>query len=581
MSKKIFNICSILLLILQSGHADFINLVQADKCESILEVFIEEDQIIAILEIGENDYQWFSNVIPQEFFSKGYTGDDRELRWMEFLNHDFILKTGGQVLKGTIQIVEQKSRLQRSKLYTGEMDSAFLENKIIYVEIHYKLKDQISTLSIRPPIQKGSENTFTNIGFVVYHETIPINDLRFLEKEELIHLDWGDPWYSYFENPEISRHHRTSFMSFLYIEPYEVRHEILVRIKDLEDWIDFGYSKNDIIEINEQDKIKQMIGDFLVSRNVVKIDGEALKPIIDRIDFIEVQLSGIQILEIPKPLPYASAIVGIIFAYPDEGIPNEVTVQWDMFNDKIQLIPSMSIGPEGPWPYDLQPSDSILKWTNFLKHYKLPTVTEQKVEAASIHVPVLSIVFLLMTIFTLYRSGWKPNRLSRKRKFLFVLYIFLSIFTYPIGYMAEIPFMEKKTYTTPEAKELISQLLKNTYRAFDFRNEGDIYDRLALCNDDELLQRIYLDTRKSMKIENQGGIEAKVNEVLIKSVNEISDAEEGLNYQSNWIVKGEVGHWGHKHQRINEYNAIIKIRPVSGVWKMHEIDVIEEKRLLQ
>jgi hypothetical protein len=374
MSKKIFNICSILLLILQSGHADFINLVQADKCESILEVFIEEDQIIAILEIGENDYQWFSNVIPQEFFSKGYTGDDRELRWMEFLNHDFILKTGGQVLKGTIQTVEQKSRLQRSKLYTGEMDSAFLENKIIYVEIHYKLKDQISTLSIRPPIQKGSENTFTNIGFVVYHETIPINDLRFLEKEELIHLDWGDPWYSYFENPEISRHHRTSFMSFLYIEPYEVRHEILVRIKDLEDWIDFGYSKNDIIEINEQDKIKQMIGDFLVSRNVVKIDGEALKPIIDRIDFIEVQLSGIQILEIPKPLPYASAIVGIIFAYPDEGIPNEVTVQWDMFNDKIQLIPSMSIGPEGPWPYDLQPSDSILKWTNFLKHYKLPTV---------------------------------------------------------------------------------------------------------------------------------------------------------------------------------------------------------------
>lgn len=167
------------------------------------------------------------------------------------------------------------------------------------------------------------------------------------------------------------------------------------------------------------------------------------------------------------------------------------------------------------------------------------------------------------------------------RKFLFALYIFLSIFAYPIGYMAEIPFMEKKTYTTPEAKELISQLLKNTYRAFDFRKEGDIYDRLALCNDDELLQRIYLDTRKSMKIENQGGIEAKVNEVLVKSVNEISDAEEGLNYQSNWIVKGEVGHWGHKHQRINEYNAIIKIRPVGGVWKMHEIDVIEEKRLLQ
>ncbi len=579
MVKRFFNLFLILLLIYQSAQADFINLVQADKCESILEVFIEEDHIIARLEIGENDFPWFSNVIPQEFFSKGFSEKDRNDRWSEFLQKDFVLKSGNQVLRGAVQTVQQRQRLQRSKLYTGEMDSSFLENKIIYVEIYYELKGQISELSIKPPIPKGSETTFANIGFVVYHKSIPINDLRFLEKEELVHLNWTDPWYSYFENPEITRHHRTSFMSFLYIEPYEVRHEILVRVKDLEDWIDFDYSMDDIIETDDQDSIKQLIGDFLVNRNIVMIDGKAIRPIIDKIHFIEVQLSGIQIMEIPKPLPYASAIIGIIFAYPDEGIPQEVTVHWDMFNDKIQLIPSMSIGPEGPWPYDLQPSDSVLKWTNFLTHYKLPTVTEQKVEAASIHIPIFTIVFVLMTIYTLYRAGWKLNKMSRLRKFFFVLYILLAIFAYPVGYIAEIPFIAKKTYSTPEAKELISQLLKNTYRAFDFSRESDVYDKLALCNDEDLLEKIYLDTRRSMKIENQGGIEAKVNEVLVKSVEEILDADEGLAYKTNWIVKGEVGHWGHKHQRINEYNAIIKVRPVKGVWKMYDLDIIEEKRL--
>ena len=155
----------------------------------------------------------------------------------------------------------------------------------------------------------------------------------------------------------------------------------------------------------------------------------------------------------------------------------------------------------------------------------------------------------------------------------------MALFSYQIGTQAVIPFMDKQSYSAPEAKELMSQLLKNTYRAFDFRDEGDIYDKLALCNDEDLLQKIYLDTRRSMKIENQGGIEAKVNEVFVKSVGELPEDEKGLAFLCNWIVKGEVGHWGHKHQRINEYEAIIRIIPVEDTWKMYDLEMIEEKRL--
>lgn len=559
--------------------ADFINLIQADKCETILELFITEHQVLVKLEIGEQDYPWFSDIIPEQFYEGGFSEANHQQRWSQFMQHQFVLHSDKRNLVGKIKIIEERVRVPRSSLYTGLPDSTLLNKKVIYVEIEYPINSRIEQLSITPPLQKGNTTSLANIGFMVYHKTIPVNDLRYLGITETLLLDWEDPWYSYFENKNISRHHSSSFMSFLYVEPYEVRHEILGRIKDMEGWIDLNYSMDDMIEVNEQDSLKTLIADFLVKRNIVRIDGEERKPIVDRIHFVEVTLSGIQIMEIPKPLPYSSTIIGVIFAYPDPGMPKEVTIKWDMFNEKIQRVPSMSIDPAGPWPYDLQPSDSILTWTNFLKHYQLPTVTEQKVESASVHIPLFSVIFISMILFVLFRNHWSLSGLSRWRKFFFVLHIMLAIVSFPVGFKTNIPFLNKTTYTDPEASELIDQLLKNTYRAFDFREEEDIYDKLALCNDNELLQKIYLQTRKSMVIENQGEIEAKVDEVLLTKTEKQSFEGDGLAFRCNWIVKGVVGHWGHKHRRVNQYDAIIKIRPLEGVWKMIDLDIIEEVRL--
>jgi hypothetical protein len=559
--------------------ADFINLVQAEECETIIEVFLTGEMIQVKMEIGPQNYQWFSDVIPDSLLDAGYSDEDRIQRWDHFLRNQFVLRAGQRLLGGKVSFVDYRNRISRGGTFSGQLDSSRQDKKVVYVEILYPLSKRIDQLSIIPPIPNGSESSSANIGMMVYHNSIPVNDLRFLRESETLHLNWEDPWYSRFENPDIGRHHQSSLMSFLYVEPYEVRHEILGRIKDLEPWIDLNYSMEDVIEVKEQDSLKQLIAGFLAGRNIVHIDGKEVKPIIDRIHFVEVNMAGVQILEIPKPLPYASAIIGVIFAYPHEGIPDEVTVKWDMFSDRILKVPATSIGPEGPWPYDLQPADSIMKWKNFLKHYPLPTVTRQIVEPAVAHVPLFSIIFVLMLCYLLFRNGWSIQGLSKWRKFFFVLYILLAVISYPVGFLLEVPFLTKKKYDTPEARELISHLLRNTYRAFDFREEGAIYDKLALCNDKELLQQIYLQTRRSMKIENQGGIEARINELVMTSVEELPNPGNGLAYRCGWIVTGEVGHWGHKHRRINQYDAIIKIRPVDGAWKMYDMEMIEEVRL--
>jgi hypothetical protein len=42
---------------------------------------------------------------------------------------------------------------------------------------------------------------------------------------------------------------------------------------------------------------------------------------------------------------------------------------------------------------------------------------------------------------------------------------------------------------------------------------------------------------------------------------------------------GSVGHWGHIHQRQNQYQARLHVAPIEGEWKLVGLDILEEKRL--
>lgn len=139
--------------------------------------------------------------------------------------------------------------------------------------------------------------------------------------------------------------------------------------------------------------------------------------------------------------------------------------------------------------------------------------------------------------------------------------------------------MQQSSFSKPEASSVISHLLKNTYRAFDFREESDIYDKLAVSNHEQLLTALYIQTKTSMVLESQGGIQVKVKDVEVIDVEEVSSNADGVSFRCKWIVKGDVGHWGHIHSRTNQYDAILQIKPENDVWKLNKIDIIEEVRL--
>ena len=90
----------------------------------------------------------------------------------------------------------------------------------------------------------------------------------------------------------------------------------------------------------------------------------------------------------------------------------------------------------------------------------------------------------------------------------------------------------------------------------------------------------YLETRKSLELENQGGARAKVKSVeMVESSHTPLTGDVGFESLSTWNVGGSVGHWGHVHQRQNQYQARLTVKAVDGRWKITALEVIHEERL--
>jgi len=131
------------------------------------------------------------------------------------------------------------------------------------------------------------------------------------------------------------------------------------------------------------------------------------------------------------------------------------------------------------------------------------------------------------------------------------------------------------------ATALLETLLKNVYRAFDFREEEDVYDKLALTVSGDLLTDIYLQNRRSMAIQQAGGAQAKIKEVTVESARAERVDGEGLTYalHGTWTALGTVGHWGHVHQRKNRYEAVVTVAAQDGAWKIVDLELRDERRI--
>ena len=204
--------------------------------------------------------------------------------------------------------------------------------------------------------------------------------------------------------------------------------------------------------------------------------------------------------------------------------------------------------------------------------------------ANQFNLPLGLIVFISLSSFSLIiiRKHQPENKPIKKYYYAIpVFFLFIGIFSYPFSQikLGQPQFILGQV-SEEEAIVIFSHLLKNVYRAFDFREESDIYDKLAISLEGHLLTDIYLQTQKSMALENQGGAVATVKKVEITEVKKETFSSQGKTaFRTKWIAEGTLEHWGHSHNRQNKYDAILTISPVNDVWKITDIKLLEEIRI--
>ena len=585
----VVSLFSLAVSAIPAARADWINLTGAETAPNIAEITILDDRVRVALEIYIGDLATFEALVPDDSLERD-VGSRPPLnqRLQQFSAETFqIITDDGTTLQADLKLVEPRMRKDRYSPFAGMINpttrqrvpEAPKDKRILYAELEYPFEIQPETLTFIPPKDENGV-AMVSIGFIAYHLTVPIIDFRYLSGPATVMLDWSDPWYTKFDNPNLKRHHKSALMSFLYVEPREVRHEVLIRVRDLQEWTDLGLSGGETISPDEQARIKDRACAFFTRRNPLTVDETPATPISCDAAFLNISLSGLQVIEEKKPLDLRTALLGIILSYPVAHLPKHVSVRWDLFNERVQRIPATAIDPAGPLLSFVEAGDPILEWQNFLLKYQEPKVTPVMLDdGRPIRLPALSVVLLILAIGSAVLAV-RPAFLSRR---IWIGASALSAVAAVLLLRVAVldvtnPFTVDRDQKA--SAQIVSAVLTNVNHAFIEKDPAALRQALEVIVTSNALSDVEAELGRALAIKVAGGGVARVDAIEDLVLTDLTTLEDRPGFRSlaEWTAKASAGHWGHIHRRKIRFRALVELVEENGTWKLAGITVVDAKQ---
>ena len=426
------------------------------------------------------------------------------------------------------------------------------------------------------------------------------------KQPETFRFDWDQPilskeasekeWEDWFEEQRTKTLGITSYSSvysFIYITDFEVRHEVLIPLATLSTLMEFDRKNESFLDVDEQEAAAEKIKAFFSVGNPVVIDSIEIKPVFDRIDFYGLDLRDFAVQAEKRRISMANGRVGVIMSYSTKSPPTSVEVSWDKFNDVIKSVDSVVFAYDKieKTQFSMFLENNTYRWQEPDREPLPPitgvaaTIDLQSLQPPTWQIPVVSAglaaaAFLLLLTRLVFGFGGRPA-------FLFTAILAVaSLSTLPFfrvqlsNPIAETPVFQIDDQT---AEAIFGQLHVNMFRAFDYHKESDVYDALANSVDGDLLRNLYLQINKSLKVQEQGGAIARIDEVnLLEGKPAPAFAlplnEPGFGYRCKWNLVGTIEHWGHIHERTNQYDAEFLVQIKDDAWKITSMQVLDEEQ---
>ncbi len=579
----------LVLIPLTRAYADLLNLTGAETAPNIAVITVLDDRVNVRLEAYIGDLEYFVDLIPDNMLKDG--GADRppgNERMAHFSTSVFSIRgPDGVPLPARLRLVEPRLRVDRKSPFAGKINpstrqrvpDAPADKRVLFADIDYPFSGKPSVLSISAPTDADG-NTIVSIGFIAYHKAVPVIDFRYLSTSATLRLDWGDPWYTRFDNRNLKRHHKSALMSFLYIEPREIRHEVLIRVRDLQDWTDLALDGNTIVDPDEQAEIKKRARKFFEAHNPLRIEDKTRQPSSSRVEFVEIAVGGLTVVEEARPLELSTAILGVILSYPVESIPQTVSVDWELFNERVDRVPTSTTDPAGPLASFVDAESPTIEWQNFLRTYVEPTVTPVSIDAGNTFaIPATWLALSLGAMVAIILAAFT----RRRARIAFVgasLVIGVGAAVLLRAKDVEIPMPLTGPPDAAVSAAIIKATLDNVHTAYLEKREPQLTRALSTVVAEEGATEVRTELSRALAIKVAGGGTAQVTaieELVVKDIAAI-DGRSGFRALAEWTAQARAGHWGHLHMRSIRFRALMELAEIEGVWKITGLTVLDSRQ---
>lgn len=391
----------------------------------------------------------------------------------------------------------------------------------------------------------------------------------------------------------------TQARAYLYIEPYQARFECLVSMDEMLTLL--KEAKSSMFPASTQEKFRSATRELAANWLGIKIDGKPVSPKLISTSLVKGVPGRTERIGPDDLLVVADTMIGMVWEVPFATVPEKIDVTWHGFRETLTTLPvSVVIGAQsidvGGKPETGKAGNRAALGGELTLTKEFPSRVWENRGSTSLRrgadivpaipspefitIPLGSIIWLIVGWFVFRKSRRRGRKIPGRAFTTWMSLVLGAAVLWRVGAIeVEAPSAPVRAVDAKQAERILTPLLRNTYRAFDQRDESAIYDTLARSIEGDLLQKVYLQTINALTLDAQDGTRVSVTDigVDIDGVSSVKGAP-GFIAHGGWTAMGSVGHWGHNHPRVNGYKAKITVQPVKGVWKITGLEILEERR---
>ncbi|MDP1564258.1 MAG: hypothetical protein Q8M16_23005 [Pirellulaceae bacterium] len=440
---------------------------------------------------------------------------------------------------------------------------------------------------------------------------LPLKGKLRLDTPMTVDLDWDSPvptqnasdaeklaWLSRQDERLLGVTNFGAAYLWAYVEPRQLRVEFLIPLNALATLFEIESADSDFLQRDEMAAAEQRIRKYFSTGNPVAINGQAISPEVQRVDFFPADQRDFALRRTVERISLANGRVGVSFSYPYRDVPREISLAWDKFGYGLSSVQGyLFFGQEVQTQvFSRQLADNQLRWTNSgamsePEPVQAIVVDQNDLIAAVFPLPKLVLLSAASGIVALLIGWWVRGG----GRWVVVASALVGLgLSWGLGWTTrEIWFGSMPPIVRPESGDAAAkQTMTNLYRAFDFVQEAEIYTAMEQSVAGGKLRELYLQLLRDLQVEEQGGTVSRIESVEVLNVSEplvgtaaqleigvpFGDGSSGAVFQRRvqWKLQGLLEHWGHSHQRTNHYQALVTIADHAGQWKM--VDLVIESQ---